>query len=224
MKTYFGFLLTVLLMSTPINANAETDGYQVVSSKDKENIILYAKETSGFFRDFKIDFKGRLYARPLWINEINPTYAPKIIFKDINKDKNKELIIILTQGYGTGILEENIYVFNTRGNHLSEVIVDNPLAIIHRAVKTKLTLETAEVIVNNKKYVIDINPLEIKPEDLFDDIDFGNIIDYDVNGNQLLVRVAGQISPAGGDIGSIVIVFEYKDNMYQAKTIEFSPS
>ena len=83
----------------------------------------------------------KIYSRPFWISEINPTYAPKIIYKDINKDQEKELIIILTKGYGTGVLWQDVYVFDTMDHRLdvNEVIVNNPLAIIHKKVKTKLT-------------------------------------------------------------------------------------
>jgi len=224
MKNYFGLLLSVLLIINPNFARAEIEGYELVSRNDKENISLYAKKINGLFRDFKIDFKGRIYSRPFWISETNPTYEPQIIYKDINSDQNKELIIILTKGYGTGLLWKDVFVFNALNNLLdvNEEIVDNPMAIIHKKVKTKLTAKKAEVIVSGKKCTTDITPLEIKPENLFDIIGFGSIIDYEVRDNQLIASVAGQISPASF-IGSIVIVYEYRDNMYQAKTIEFQP-
>jgi hypothetical protein len=99
------------------------------------------------------------------------------------------------------------------------VLVDNPLAIIQKNGKTKLTAEKAEVIVRDKKY---ITPLKIKPENLFDNIGFGSIIDYEVKDNQLIVTVDGQISPASF-FGYIIIVYEYRDKMFQAKSIEFQP-
>jgi hypothetical protein len=102
------------------------------------------------------------------------------------------------------------------------VIVDNPLAVIHKNVKTKLTANKAEVIVGDKKCLVDITPLEIKPQNLFDNVGFGSIIDYEVKDNQLTVNVAGQISPASF-VGNIVIIYEYRDKMYQAKSIEFQP-
>ncbi|MBU7592850.1 hypothetical protein [Metabacillus halosaccharovorans] len=224
MKTYIGLKLAFLLMIHPIIAGAEIEGYEIVSRNDKENMTLYAKKMNGLFRDFKINFKGGLYSRPFWLSETSPTYAPQIIYEDINKDQNKELIIILTKGYGTDVLWEDVYVFDTLNNRLNvnEVIVDNPLAIIHKNVKTKLTAKKAEVIVGDKKCTVDITPLEIKLENLFDDIGFGSIIDYEVRDNQLIVSVAGQISPASF-VGNIVIVYEYRDKMYQAKLIEFQP-
>jgi hypothetical protein len=118
MKTYCGVMLAVFLIIHPIIVGAEIEGYEIVSRNNKENITLYSKEMNGLFRDFKINFKGEIYSRPFWISETNPSYAPQIIYKDINKDQNKELIIILTKGYGTGVLWEDVYVFDTLNNRL----------------------------------------------------------------------------------------------------------
>lgn len=182
---------------------------------------MYAKKIVSLYRDFRIDFKGETYFRPFWMNDTNPTYAPQIYYEDINNDEKKELIIILTKGYGTSALEEEVYVYRY-SNGLICVLVDNPLAIMNKNVKTKLTTEKAEVRVEHKVYTVDIKPLEIKSENLFDDIGFGSIIDYEVKDNQLIAKIPGQISPAGY-IGEIDIVYEYRDKMYQAKSIEFQP-
>lgn len=187
----------------------------------QENIALYAKEHVEFYRDFKIDFKGTVYSRPYWLNVTNPTYAPQIFYQDINNDRKKELIITLTKGYGTGILEEEVYVFRYT-NGLIDVLVDNPMVIIYKNVKTELTDEKVEIRVNKKQYTIDLRPLQFQPEHLFDDVGFGGIIDWDVKDKQLMVTVPAQVSP-GAFIGEIVIIYEYKDKMYQTKTIDFYP-
>ncbi|MEH7451208.1 hypothetical protein [Gottfriedia acidiceleris] len=99
-------------------------------------------------------------------------------------------------------------------------LVDNPIAIIYKNVKTKLTLEKAEVIIGDKISIVDTKSIE--PSHLFEDIAFGSITDYEVMKNQLMVRISGQITPAMF-AGDIIIVFEYRDKMYQAKTIELIP-
>jgi hypothetical protein len=213
--------MALLIVIVPNKAGAAIEGYDVVSKLSKDNITLYAKKMNGLFRDFKIDFKGEVYSRPFWINDTNPTYAPKIYYEDINKDEKKELIIILTKGYGTGALEEEVYVYRYT-NGLINVLVDNPIAIIFKNVKTKLSTEKAEVSVGEKVYIVDITPLKISPTNLFDDIGFGSIINYELKDNQLIAKIPGQISPASF-IGEIVIVYEYRDKMYQAKSIEFQP-
>lgn len=64
--------------------------------------------------------------------------------------------------------------------------------------------------------------MEIKPSNSFNDIAFGSITKYTVADNHLIARVNGQISPES-IVGEIVIVYEFRDKMYQAKSIEFQP-
>lgn len=222
MKSYISLILGFLLMIIPTITCAEIEGYEVVSRNEKENITLYGKKMNGLYRGFKIDFKGGIYTRPFWNSTTSLTYAPQILYSDINKDRKKELTITLTTGHGSGLKWEEVHVFDTIENRLNinEVIVDNPLAIIYKNVKTKLSNEKAEIRVGDKEYEVDITPFEIKAENLFDDIGFGSIIDYEIINNNLMVRVSGQISPASY-IGDIIITYEYRDKMYQEKTIDF---
>lgn len=217
MNRYIILLLVFILFFVPKSVSATNEGYEMVTKLPREDIVLYAKKMNGLYRDFKIDFKGETYFRPFWINDTNPTYAPKLFYEDINEDGKKELIITLTKGYGSGVLDEEVYVYRYT-NGLIDVIVDNPLAIIYKNVKTKLTIEKAEIILGDKVTIIDIK--SIKPSHLFQDIGFGSIIDYEVINKKLMVRVSGQITPAMF-VGDIIITYEYRDKMYQAKTIEF---
>ena len=104
------------------------------------------------------------------------------------------------------------------------MLVDDPIAILLKNVKTELTPNKANVSIGDKKYTIDIKPLGIQSENLFGDIYFGNIIDFEIKDNQLIAKIGGQISPAGGYIGDIQITYIFKDKMYQAKSIEFKPN
>lgn len=217
MKRYVIFLLVFILFIVPKSVGATNEEYEVVTKLPKENIVLYAKKMNGLFQDFKIDFNGETYFRPYWINTTNPTYTPKLFYQDINEDGKKELIITLTKGYGSGALYEEVYVYSYT-NELADVIVDNPLAIIYKNVKTKLTTKKAEITLGDKVSIVDTTSIE--PSHLFEDIGIGSIIDYEVINNNLMVRVSAQITPAKF-VGDIIITYEYRDKMYQAKAIEF---
>lgn len=103
------------------------------------------------------------------------------------------------------------------------MLVDDPIAIINKNVKTKLSTEKAEIRIGDKEYKIDLAPLQINPTNLLEDIAFGGVIKYEVKDQQLTATLPAQIS-AAGYLGEIVIVYEYRDKMYQAKSIEFQPS
>ncbi|KAB2334509.1 hypothetical protein F7731_14975 [Cytobacillus depressus] len=219
MKRNIIWLLVIFLLVMPNNAEAKVEEYKVVSELPEENIILYAKKKNGLFQDFRIHFKGETYFRPFWMNVTNPTYAPELFYEDIDKDGKKELIITLTKGSGSGVRVEEVYVYRY-SNGLIDILVDNPLAIIYKNVKTKLTSEKAEIIVGDKVSIVDTKSIE--PSHLFEDISFGSIIDYEVINKNLMVRVSGQITPAMF-VGDFIIVYEYCNKMYQAKTIDFIP-
>lgn len=221
MKRLIILTMALLLIIVPNRAEATYKGYDIVAKSSKEKITLYAKKIDGLYQDFKIQFRDELYSRPFWINVTNPSYSPQIYYEDIDKDKIKELIIILTKGYGTGAVDQEVYVYRYT-NGLIEVLVDNPLAIINKNVKTKLTKKEAKLSIGNNNYVLDLSPVGIKPENIFNDVSFGGIIKYEVDKNQLIARVAAQISPAYF-IGEVIIPYEYRDKMYQAKSIDFQP-
>ncbi|MFJ7934458.1 hypothetical protein [Sporosarcina sp. NPDC096371] len=222
MKRYMILLIAFLFVLTIGKAGAAFEGYTVIAKSEKDVITIYAKKSGGLYRDFRIDFKGETYFRPFWMNVTNPAYAPQIIYDDINKDQKKELIIVLTLGYGTGALVQEVYVY-TYTNGLVDVLVDNPMAIIHKNVKTKLTNKNAEITVGEKVYQVDLTPLDDKPTNFFEDIAFGGYIRYEVTDHQLTATVSAQISPAAF-IGELVITYEYRDNMFQAKSIELHPA
>ncbi|MGE8203049.1 hypothetical protein ACQKP0_00575 [Heyndrickxia sp. NPDC080065] len=222
MKRYIIFIMVYLLVIVPDKTEATIKGYDMVAKSVKDDISMYAKKIDDLYYNFKIDFKGRTSSRPFWMNVTNPTYAPQIYYKDINKDEKKELIIILTKGYGTGVLDEEVYVFETDSNRFGEVLVDNPLAVVLKNAKTSLTPTEAKISIGDKKYVVDISPVGIKPENVFKDIYFGGIIKYEVVNNHLIVRLTAQVSPAHS-IGEVIITYEYRDKMYQAKSVVFQP-
>ena len=88
----------------------------------------------------------------------------------ISIEMKKELIIILTKGIGTGVLEREVHVFQIQQQRFDkmqievpvEVLVDDPIAILLKNVKTELTPNKANVSIGDKKYTIDIKPLGIQ--------------------------------------------------------------
>jgi len=215
------------------NDEAIPAAYDEIAKSEKGDIILYATKmnVNDVYTDFKIDVKGVIMSRPFWINTTSPAWLPEIISEDINGDGKQELIIILTRGTGTGIIEREVHVFDIQNQRLGkmffegpvEVLVDNPIAIVLKNVKTKLSADKATVSIGEENYTIDIKSLGIQPEVLFTDIYFGNSINFEIKDNQLVAKVGGIISPSGY-IGSIQITYMFKDNMYQAKSIDFKPN
>jgi hypothetical protein len=216
-------LVSVAFAITPISKKAEPK-QDTVATLAEAKATLYATEREGYFEKFKLQMNGITRSFPDWKNVDNPTYAPRLFYNDINHDSKKVLVIVLTKDYGTGVLNSEVHVFqstltNTDESY-EEVLVDNPISILLKNVKSRLTANEAEIIIGDKKTIEHINKFQINPENLFPDVAFGSIVKFSVIENQLVVSIPGQISP-GSFIGGIVITYEYKDKMYQAKKVKY---
>jgi hypothetical protein len=57
-----------------------------------------------------------------WATVANPTYSPRLYAANLNTDANDEIIVILSKGTGTGVLEEDIHVLDAM---LNEILVED---------------------------------------------------------------------------------------------------
>ncbi|MFE0505360.1 hypothetical protein ACWF7H_28995 [Peribacillus butanolivorans] len=228
---WYKILFLLIMVNSFYNGQSMTTVFaefkKVISKSKETNVILFANDKDrkyGMYRDFEMKIDGGTRYFPYWVNVTNPTYAPRILYNDLNQDKKKDLTIVLTKGYGTEALDSEVHVLNKTqtniGEIYEEVLVDNPIAIILKNVKTKLTQHEAVVSIGDKKTVINIEKFQIPPDHLFNDVAFGSIVKFDVVDNHLVASVGGQITPAMF-IGTIEISYKFQDKMYQAKKIEF---
>ncbi|WP_339250105.1 hypothetical protein NSQ43_10880 [Sporosarcina sp. FSL W8-0480] len=212
----------IVLMIKPVKSMS---GEEVVGKIPEAYIYLYATEREGNLEKFRLEANGAIQYFPFWINVSNESYWPQLIYSDINHDGEKELIIILTKGYGTGTILQEVHVLhNTEtniGNVYREMIVDNPMAILLKNVKTKLTKSVATITIGNEKTVIKIDKLRIEPKNLFSDVVTDNLIRFEVIDNKLMAIVGAQIAPAGGYIGSFHLTYEFQNGLYECRKIEF---
>ena len=232
MKKVLVLIILISLFAVLTKTKAMINEYDEISKLNKADVTIYAKKMNGVYTDFKIDYQGSVLKRPYWINTTNPTWSPEIIYEDINKDGKNELIIILTKGNGTGVLEREVHVFHFQNQRINnqlvevpiEVLVDDPVAIVLKNVKTELLPNRATISIGDKNYTIDTRHFKVEPEHLFQDIYFGNQINFEINDSQLIAKIGGQIAPTGGSIGDVQITYVFKDKMYQAKSVEFKPT
>ncbi|CAM5197216.1 hypothetical protein UACE39S_04336 [Ureibacillus acetophenoni] len=197
----------------------------IVENLSESNITLSAIESKGNFINFKLKISGKIIEFPNWINVSNKTYWPQLFYKDINKDGLEELIIVLTTGYGTGVIKQDVHVLqkNNNSNAFKEVNVENPIANLKKNIKTELTKSKAIINIANQQTVIELEKLGLTSEDLFSDIVLRNLVRFDILDNNLTAVIGAQVSPIGGYIGDFYIMYEFIDNKYQVKRINFVP-
>lgn len=67
-------------------------------------------------------------------------YEPQVFFTDVTTDGNKEAIIILNKGKGTGLIINEVHVL--KSEDLSEIKVENYEDIVAKQIETNVTNST----------------------------------------------------------------------------------
>ncbi|BBB92660.1 MAG TPA: copper amine oxidase N-terminal domain-containing protein [Methylomusa anaerophila] len=202
------------------NAVNITRPYFVSNQAEAEAKLYPFQNINGMYRGFILEVKGeRKYFA--WENVTNPTYAPELLFADINQDSEKELIILLTTGTGTGVHKEDIHVINP--GMLTEIAVESPADIVKQNINTKMQSDgdnmVIQIITGGKETTI------IKEKEYscswFNNVAFGSICHYEVINNKLIVRIPAQVSP-GSFVGEIQATYIFENGKYRANTINFT--
>jgi hypothetical protein len=209
------FWITLCNYSYAVPKPWNSEGKTIIASIPEENIYLYAKENMERHRRYE-DFTlvwGNQKKYFDWINE--HLFKPELFLSDIDNDGKKELIIVLTQGHGTGILDTEPHVIEPET--LKDVHIESPISIYLKNVRTAITPKGAEIIIKNKKSVV---KLKSEKKNWFKDVGYGAMITWKVEDNHLVAGVSLQVSPSEF-IGSVKITYIFKDKMYQVDKIEY---
>jgi hypothetical protein len=186
---------------------------EIVATYKKAKATLYATKREGNLEKFRLEIDRETRWFPYWRNSDTPAFGPRFFHEDINQDGKKELVIILTTGHGTGVLITEAHVLQKTQTNIGEIymekLIDNPLAIINKNVKTKKLLNDQVEIGIGKKKTID---------NIYKYLG-GEHIEFSVYNNELVAFISGHVSPPPE--GAILITYHFKDNMYQAKKIEY---
>jgi hypothetical protein len=218
-------IVLAIIIPSSVNAKTLKNEKPILFLPEAMATLYYATERDGYLENFTLNINGSILHFSTWRNVDNPTYKPKLLYKDINQDGRKELIVLLTTDTGTGINVQNVHVIHKDWTSFeqiyNEILVDNPIAILLKNIKTKLTESEAIITIGDRKTIIQIDKLEIDPKHIFSDISIGNLLNFDVVNGKLTAIVGVNVSPAGGLIGYLHITYIFKDKMYQMKEITF---
>lgn len=222
-------MVPVRWVSEALNAEISWDAENNTVTISKPNAVagvpeaeakLYPfQEINGMYDGFILEVKGKRQYFD-WKNVSNPTFAPQLLPNDINQDGEKELIIILTTGTGTGVHEEAIHVINP--GTFAESNVEDPADIVEQNVNTKMEVDgdnvDIQIIIGDEKTMI---RKEKGDAGLWlDNVYFGSVLRYEVINNELLLSIGAQVSPAMF-VGEIQAAYVFVDGKYKAKKINF---
>lgn len=203
------------------------EDYKLLSSTSEGNIKLYAVD----WKDEEIRQSGVYEKILLQINEnkkefswkvdVGLAFAPELILSDVNNDNKDELIVITTKWTGTEVSIKEIHIFKV--DNFEEIEVVEPLEEIKNKVHTELHEDSDPVIINisigNSKF-----STRLKKDSVgfwFEDVYFGNVINYSVANKRLIATVAAQVSPSLF-FGEAVIEYIFEDGVLRTSSIRFN--
>lgn len=193
--------------------------YFVSSLPEAEARLYPFQEIDGMYDGFILEIKGnRKYFD--WKNVTNPTYAPQLFLNDINQDSEKELIVVLTTGTGTGFHTEDIHIITPE--NFTEIAVEAPADIVKQHINAKIESYGDDIAI---QIITGSEETTIHKEKgyaaiWFDNVVFGNSYCYEVIDHELVVSICAQVSPAYF-IGEIKAAYVFDNGKYRAKRVEF---
>ncbi|GMK37473.1 hypothetical protein PCCS19_05270 [Paenibacillus sp. CCS19] len=214
MKRIAGLLAFVIAAAGCSSPAKET---VIAESQDKHVQLLADTKVSGDMLSgvtVKIGENSKHFS---WSNVTNDSYYPQIIREDLDQDAEPEIVIILTQGYGTGVLDSEVHVLE---EDFTEFEVQDPIAVVKEELKSTVSSKDGK-----KTYTLTYKDntitKEYKDEDAgmwFDEAAIGNIVTYRVDNQHLIAEVSAQASP-GLFVANVEAAFEAKNNKLEVSNL-----
>lgn len=206
----------------PRQANGQNQGTVIAYLDDGSTWLSADNLYEGMFSDMTLSIDGKTKRFP-WKTYGEPAFLPELSYADVDGDGQNELIVILCESEGTGHLVEEIHVLNPED--FSEITVQSPLVALENRVVSKIDESGVKITIDNQSALVfpekEITAKVAEKERWFGNLATGSIVDYSMQGNDVVVRVAAQISPAGF-LGDFNLTYEYKDNQLKVSGISFS--
>ncbi|WP_156456535.1 hypothetical protein [Abyssisolibacter fermentans] len=213
---FFVVLTLILSLSKPPITNTNADKYKIlIASIEDEDIFLYGKHTAPAYKGMKlvIGEKSKIFN---WRCSFNRT--PELVSVDLNSDEKKELVIIRTDGFGTGIHNGKINVLDR--DSLDEIYVVSPIEIINKNIKSQLSLENIKLAIGNETISLKTSDYT-KGKEIYNSIEFGSEIYYLIEDKHIKSVVSAQIAH-GAYIGYIIINYKYENSQFVLDDIGYS--
>lgn len=192
------------------------DDQESVIAKKAGVLEITGTKQDGMYVNLKLKHND-IVRSPGWMNMANPSYAPQIVQADLNKDGEQETVIVLNEGYGTGVYLTKAHVMDS---HLIETPLEDPLIAVGRQVHMSFTKDGARLDLNGKTVTVPFSRIVSEPSYRFEAPGVGAIIRYSIQGDQLKATLPVQVS-LGEFIGDLELEYGYDNGIYQVKRMTF---
>lgn len=216
----------VTLSEDDVAARFTTANYYNMHPEGEPDITLLPMKIGkyDYIEGMKLKVSGKTYSFPDWKGMWGWNYKPELITEDISGDGHKEIIVVNTLGYGTGVFNQEVRVWNPVTRKEEKVdslkkIVDENIESMIQAGKNQIQISLQ--IKGHKDPITQVikesNAGELH---LNDGLGFGAWERYMVSDGKLMMRASANYtntSPAG----ELIVTYQYKDHKYQAEEIKY---
>jgi hypothetical protein len=226
-KIVFFMIGAFFMLFLPINTKGENaekvPPYRQVAELSNVNIQLMAKEEYGWLRDFQLRVGKRTQNFPEWENvKLSERTRPQLYSLDITGDGVEEIVVFLIKARGDGVYKNEVHVLEKTGaaekTPVRELIVEDPRAVVLKNMKMKETKQGVELMLDNIHAFIPHDELEKNEQKINLNVD--QFLKYTIENNRLKAILLLE-RKNGEYLGSLIVVYEYKNGILQGKHIEF---
>ncbi|WP_160031781.1 stalk domain-containing protein [Paenibacillus sp. An7] len=216
----------VTLSEDNVAAAFTTANYYKMHPEGEPDITLLPMKIGedDFIEGMKLKFSGKTYSFPDWRGMWGWNYKPEISTEDISGDGHKEIIVVNTLGYGTGVFNQEARVWNPVPRKEEKIdslkkIVDENIESTIKAGKNQIQISLK--IKGHKEPITQaINESNASELRLNDGLGFGAWERYMVSDGKLMMRASANYTNTSA-AGELIVTYQYKDHRYQADEIKY---
>jgi hypothetical protein len=192
------------------------EGYEPFGNLSEHGIYVYGKRNvKGQYSKVAVQFKDKTK----FYNWTSNNREPNIFFEDLNSDNEKEIVIVLTGTYGTGVHSCDIHILDSIG--MTELKLEEPMQVIEKNVKKEMSPNKLSINIDSKEYPLEIDTSIKSVKEAYKELFIGASIYYSVNDNK--VTCLASVNGAPPTLyGSIIITYLYKNGEFIAEKTEYS--
>ncbi|MFJ7734032.1 hypothetical protein ACIQXF_19410 [Lysinibacillus sp. NPDC097231] len=205
---------------TPIEQDTTQQDAKLIGTSEHKEVKLY-EETNGV----KLDFNGKVKEFN-WNNPSDTGTDPQVFYTDVTGDGDKEAVIIIQTGRGTGLNNYNIHVVD---KDLIELKVPDYEEIVANHIKSKVVKKDngtlgITVKAQGKDYNFDFG-FDPAPDFKQDDLGFGGVIIYFLENQTIKLHLAASVGISPTYVADFYITYKFDSNKneFMVDQIEVKP-
>jgi hypothetical protein len=222
MKSFAIFCWILMGSYNVVLANGPTNSTQtLVLGNEKEGVYLYATRNpdKDMFADFKVII-GKEEVETNWESQIREERQPELHVVDLNNDGQKEIVVIITKGTGTWVVEKEAHILQKvetmNGKSYEEMYIDNPVHTVER----DFTITATDKMIRVRGRGYQWQAVNLCGETYFHHrFPLYQSVNWKVEGNELVADIGLTITsncvPAG-----FLLHYKQKGEIYVAEKVE----